>query len=120
MKWLLHVAEQLALTAVNAQASACCFDIAMRPRDYRRPLLPPLMQAQRFIPRRKQNAASVETIRDAPAFGNVAGLDDSSPSFRIWPRRPRGKRRGAVGIRSKYHACFAQSRQSIRSRRPSV
>jgi len=44
------------------------------------------MQAQRLIPRREQNAASVETIRDAVAFGNVAGLDDSSPSFCIRPR----------------------------------
>jgi hypothetical protein len=45
-----------------------------------------VMQAQRLIPRREQNAASVETIRDAVAFGNVAGLDDSSPSFCIRPR----------------------------------
>jgi hypothetical protein len=32
----------------------------------------PVIRAQRFIPRREQNAASVETIRDAVPFGNVA------------------------------------------------
>src|SRR5580704_3900206 len=61
----------------------------------------PVIRAQRFIPRREQNAASVETIRDAVPFGNVAsdvGFDDSSPTFCIRPRCPRGKRRGAVDM----------------------
>ena len=32
---LLHVAELLALTAVNAQVSPCCFDVAMRACEHR-------------------------------------------------------------------------------------
>ena len=32
---LLHVAELLALTAVNAQVFPCCFDVAMRACEHR-------------------------------------------------------------------------------------
>src|ERR1700730_11277025 len=72
---------------------------------------------------RERNGASVEAFRHAMAFANLASVvcfDHSTPTFGIRYSCPGGERKGALGFRSKHHACLAQLRQSFRSRRPSM